>query len=85
MLCHWPPFSHAEIAALKLVTYGGMPALRMSSNDDSARCHWPPFSHAEMTALRLIAFRVTPALRMLSSRIMFAALDHPTHVPMSPR
>eukprot|EP00964_Phaeocystis_antarctica_P123072 scaffold86727_cov60-Phaeocystis_antarctica.AAC.4 len=37
---HCPPFSHAEMAAL-----------RISSNSASARSHCPPFSHAEMAAL----------------------------------
>eukprot|EP00973_Karenia_brevis_P013010 1766251-Karenia_brevis.AAC.1 len=40
---HCPPFSQAEIAALKLVTSWGKPFLSIASSDGTLRCRYPPF------------------------------------------
>ena len=56
----------AEIAALKLITFGVTPTSRISSRSDKARSHFPAFSQAEMAALKLITFGVTPRSRIFS-------------------
>ena len=54
--CHWPPLSHTDIAALKLIALIVTRTSHMSSNSDDARCHCPPFSHAEIAALKSVTF-----------------------------
>eukprot|EP00966_Prymnesium_polylepis_P027839 643179-Prymnesium_polylepis.1 len=51
--CQSPPFSQADMAAPKLMTFGSMPEERIASNSDSACSSWPPFPHAEIAALKL--------------------------------
>eukprot|EP00973_Karenia_brevis_P033725 4651166-Karenia_brevis.AAC.1 len=42
------------MAALKLITLGDRPLLRIQSSQGATCCHCPPFTHAEMAALELI-------------------------------
>ena len=62
--CQWSAFSHAEVAALKLIASIDTPAQRTGSNNDNACCHWQPYSHAEIAALKLTTTTVTRAPHM---------------------
>jgi hypothetical protein len=59
--CRWPPFPHALIAALYVITSGLMTAATHHSDKSKARSRWPPFSHALIAELYVITFGWLPA------------------------
>eukprot|EP00969_Alexandrium_andersonii_P240556 10620110-Alexandrium_andersonii.AAC.1 len=54
--CHWPPFSHALTAALRVMTFGWRRRCGMNRSRDKAACHWPPFAQALTAALQVMTF-----------------------------
>mmetsp|Transcript_130689 Transcript_130689/g.317412 ORF Transcript_130689/g.317412 Transcript_130689/m.317412 type:complete len:137 (-) Transcript_130689:258-668(-) len=74
--CHWPVFSQALMATLKLTASGTARAAGMAPSNSKAHRHWLPFSQVLMAALKLTAWR--PLSQALMAELQMASPSH-TH------